>query len=159
MGIIDDIARKLCEMAGLNEEQIEEVRRRPVRRLCKDIMCFGTPEEIARLINAGYVHLLKIMPATLVGVDKTRGIAVPTEIYTVQIAADENGCAMYKDGKCLLRESGLTPELGKLHFEGVFQKSHIETILTWGDCANIETVIYCLRSVTELCNNKNNHTN
>ncbi len=128
-------------------------RRKPNPKICEDVMCFGTPGEITKLVNAGYVSILNLM----VTPGRSGGSRF---VWMIQITINENGCAMYKDGKCLLQEQGLTPEMGKRYLTNDHdgcKKMFDKAIRAWDDMENIDTIIHCLESVQK--QNNDNHLN
>jgi hypothetical protein len=71
----------------------------------------GTPDDIMKLIEAGYID--KLLPTGWV-VGMMLG-KIDHVIPMVQLKKAENGfCVLYKDGLCLLHELGLKPTEGKL---------------------------------------------
>jgi hypothetical protein len=126
------------------------------------MMCMATPHEIARLIHAGYAHLLRILSAMKVSVDiGTRHIA-RKRVWMVQIAADENGCALHRDGTCLLCGAGLTPKMGTLHLQGDedgVKKRYPEVIEAWELEENMAAIAFCLLSVLNRDDEKNKPAN
>jgi hypothetical protein len=123
----------------------------------------GTPDEIAKLINAGYIGVLKILSGAMIAVDGDSGKPIGVKkIWMLQIDINDNGCVMRRNGKCLLQESGLTPEMGKRHLRGDGDSSkemYPRVIGAWNDRAHGKTIIYCLESFMKLNDEKNNHTN
>jgi hypothetical protein len=125
-------------------------------------MCIATPGEIAGLINAGFAHLLRIIPATKVSVDmKTRSVE-RSRVWMVQIAADGNGCAMHRNGTCLLSGAGLTPKTGSFHLQGdgvAVKKRYPEVIEAWEDTDNIPAIGFALLTIMNQDNAEGKHTN
>lgn len=128
----------------------------PIPDFCSGICCMGTPAEIASLIKAGYGCTLHPVRVTVVA-GNGKGEIASKEILMVQMASDRNGCALHKNGKCLLGESGLTPVMGKLHLVkgqmlGTKTKKflfHI-TVLEWLDRDNDPDIRFCLKSLEEI---------
>lgn len=137
-------------------ERESEFSETPIPDFCSGMSCMGTPAEIASLIKAGYGCTLRPMRVTVVA-GNGKGDIVSKEIPMVQVANDRNGCALHKNGKCLLWESGLTPMMGRLHLEngemlGTKTKKflfHI-TVLEWLDPNNGPDIRFCLESLEEI---------
>ncbi len=132
-------------------------------KLCEDIMCIGTPGEISKLINAGYISVLKLLPAMVVAIDGETGRPIDGKrLWMLQLAIDGNGCVMHKDGKCLLQDLGLTPEMGKRHLSGDadgHKERYEQVISAWDDVQNGETIVYCLESLLKHNDENHNHLN
>jgi len=80
--------------------------------MCKTAPCLGTPEDMAKLIAAGYGD--KIMPTTVATPIVLAHFGKPINIFALEFD-DENGqCCMLENGLCKLHESGLKPLEGKL---------------------------------------------
>lgn len=82
--------------------------------ICKEqcrTPCLGTPEDILRLIKAGYGNRLKLTQwcvGMLVG-------KIPYPITMIQAQLEDNGyCTFFHDGLCELHDLGLKPTEGKL---------------------------------------------
>lgn len=74
--------------------------------------CLGTPEDIWRLIEAGYEERLRI---TFWAVGMLVG-AIPFPILMVQAHQTEHGCIFWKNGLCELHGQGLKPTEGCLSY-------------------------------------------
>ena len=80
------------------------------RRQCRT-PCLGTPEDILKLLRAGYRDRLKF---TLWGVGLLTG-HLPFIIPMVQAAGSDGGyCAFFRGGLCELHDKGLKPTEGRL---------------------------------------------
>lgn len=80
-------------------------------KMCKEVPCLGTPYDILRLAENGYIHRLSVT-------DWAAGIpfGMP-EIEMIQIQYDgKRGCCsmLYDNGKCALHRKGLKPTEGRL---------------------------------------------
>ena len=85
---------------------------------CKDqckTPCLGTPEDILKLIEAGYKKQLFF---TYWAVAMYWGI-FPDVIFMVQIEKTANGCVFFKDGLCSIHNTGLKPTEGKLSHHSI----------------------------------------
>lgn len=83
--------------------------------------CLGTPDDIRRLIEAGYAHRLK---ATLWYVGVVLGkLSYP--IPMVQAIVDDNGWCTFRrdDGLCELHDLGLKPTEGRLSHHSISRES------------------------------------
>lgn len=72
--------------------------------------CLGTPQDILRLIEAGYANKVAY---TEWGVGILLGFT-PYVIPMVQIEEKNGWCVFYHDGKCELHDKGLKPTEGIL---------------------------------------------
>lgn len=109
----------------IKETQIQRIirktGRKPVQckcRLCKQqchTPCLGTPQDILKIIEAGYKDRLAATEwyaGMLMGV-----IDIP--IPMIQSKQDGDWCTFYKDGLCELHDSGLKPTEGKLSHHSI----------------------------------------
>lgn len=77
--------------------------------------CLGTPEDIERLINAGYGS--RLAPTSwLVGV--LMGVT-DRPIEMVQAKVENGWCTFYNDGLCELHAKGLKPTEGRLSHHSI----------------------------------------
>ena len=157
----DDLLKKLRGLIRRGKVKADV----PEPELCREVMCLGTPGDIVRLINAGYIHLLRVVTVKMVALHK-EGAAMHKDIHMVQLDAGEGGCVMYKQGRCLLREYDLTPVMGRLHhlldglgWDAVEKTAFQNMVLEWDDEKNAPAVRFCLQSVLRLSGTGNNHTN
>ena len=77
--------------------------------------CLGTPEDIERLIDAGYKDRLaptEWLVGMLFGV-------IDRPVLMVQAKVENGWCTFYHDGKCELHEQGLKPTEGKLSHHSI----------------------------------------
>ena len=78
--------------------------------------CLGTPEDILKLVKAGYGDRLaptEWWPGVIMGVCKE-------PVYMIQAIQEENGyCTFFHDGKCELHNLGLKPTESKLSHHSV----------------------------------------
>lgn len=132
--------------------------------LCQDVMCLGTPDEIARLINAGYGNLLR--PGVAMVTDGNEKDDV--KVVMVQLTTDQDGhCVMNRNGKCLLQDLGLTPHVGKLHLSATesgsapaIKGAFLDVIEQWADIRNVSAIKFCLKSISRINSaSERNHTN
>lgn len=82
-------------------------------RICQSFCqtpCLGTPEDILKLLDAGYGDKLKL---TYWGVGMLYD-AIDFPILMVQLIQQPLGCIMFNKGLCGLHELGLKPTEGRL---------------------------------------------
>lgn len=104
-----------------NESQLHRIIRKTGRKpcqckckLCQEQChqpCLGTPQDILRLIDAGYADRLAVTEwvAGLI-----MGMA-PFPVPMIQARREDNGwCTFFKDGLCELHDKGLKPTEGRL---------------------------------------------
>lgn len=72
--------------------------------------CLGTPEDILRLLKAGYKQRLS---PTLWGVGLVTG-RLPYAVPMVQARQVDGRCTFFRDGLCELHDAGLKPTEGRL---------------------------------------------
>lgn len=108
-------------MESAIERIIRKTGRKPVQCKCGECKkqcrtpCLGTPEDILRLIRAGYKDKL-YRTKWCVGLLWGRiDYAVPM----VQALQTPSGCIFFKDGLCELHELGLKPTEGKLSHHSI----------------------------------------
>lgn len=162
MDELHDMLRHLEKLFQALEKEAD-FSEAPIPDFCSGITCMGTPAEMVGLIKAGYGCTLRPLRVTAV-VGNRKGEIAAKEIPMVQVVNDENGCAMYKNGRCLLWESGLTPMMGKLHLLkggrlGTKTKKflfHI-AVMEWLDPDNASDIRFCLEEINK--NSGGNHTN
>lgn len=159
--LLRNLKESLKEFVG--EQNIKGASLGP--ELCERMACFGTPSEIAKLINAGYGNALRGVMVEGIGI--SQGGRVSSQKFPmVQLSHDQNGCAMHKNGKCLLMESGLTPAMGMVHLltNGVMDDLIKEAmipgmVMEWVDSDNRDAVRFCLRNLEKINELSRNHTN
>ena len=100
-------------------------------KLCKrqcDNVCLGTPEDIEKIIDAGYKDKLTSTEwcvAILAGV-------YPLPINMIQAIQTDKGCAFFKDGLCELHDKGLKPTEGRLsHHSTTIENFKFSKSLGW----------------------------
>lgn len=110
--------------------------------------CLGTPEDIWRLIEAGYEKDLRV---TFWAVGMLVG-KVPFPIPMVQPLQTGHGCVFWEGGLCRLHGSGLKPTEGRLSYHTLTEENVcFEKSLSWNvakewlDTANIPLVTKILR--------------
>lgn len=114
--------------------------------------CLGTPEDILRLINAGYKERLAI---THWWVGIARG-KLDFPVIMIQARQEENGyCTFYHDGLCELHDLGLKPTEGRLSHHSItkenfkFGKSLSWNVAKeWMEMRNGDTVQEIIRHMT-----------
>lgn len=115
------------------------------REICKR-MCLGTPDDILHLMAAGYKSLL--MPGCAVVIHNHE----PRRIEMVQLRADEEGCVMFRQGRCLLHGTGLKPTGGLLYHHSLVHNDMVDGLLIltiameWLRVDNEEKVARCLEA-------------
>lgn len=121
-------------MKSALERIIRRTGRKPVQCKCQECKkqcktpCLGTPEDILRLINAGYKD--KLYPTEwCVGLVLGR---IKYAVPMVQALQTPSGCIFFKDGLCELHESGLKPTEGKLSHHSIKAESYkFSKSLSW----------------------------
>lgn len=114
--------------------------------------CLGTPEDILRIISAGYKERLAI---THWWVGIARG-KLDFPVIMIQARQEENGyCTFYHDGLCELHDLGLKPTEGRLSHHSItkenfkFGKSLSWNVAKeWMDMRNGDTVQEIIRHMT-----------
>ena len=114
--------------------------------------CLGTPEDILRLIKAGYKERLAI---THWWVGVARG-NLDFPVIMIQARQEENGyCTFFRDGLCELHDLGLKPTEGRLSHHSItkenfkFGKSLSWNVAKeWMDMRNGEIVEEIIRHMT-----------
>lgn len=109
----------------MTETTIQKIMRRTGRKLieckcqqCKKqcaTPCLGTPEDIEKLIDAGYKERLSV---TQWAVGKLLG-NIDYTIAMVQAIQTPQGCTFFHDGLCELHNLGLKPTEGRLSHHSV----------------------------------------
>lgn len=110
---------------------------------CRIAPCLGTPEDIEKIIDAGYKD--KIFDTSwLAGV--MMGVT-DKEIDMYQAEHISTGCAFFKDGLCELHDKGLKPTEGRLsHHSHKRDNFNPKKSLSWNvakewiDPENAETI-------------------
>lgn len=113
---------------------VRETGRKPVECRCARCReqcrtpCLGTPEDILRLLKAGYKERLA---PTLWGVGLVLG-RIPYVVPMIQ-ARQENGyCIFFHDGLCELHDAGLKPTEGRLSHHIITRENLIfSSSLSW----------------------------
>ena len=132
--------------------------RRPIECKCQKCKqqcktpCLGTPEDILRLIKAGYKDRLAI---THWWVGIARG-KLDFPVIMIQARQEENGyCTFFRDGLCELHDLGLKPTEGRLSHHSItkenfkFGKSLSWNVAKeWMDMRNGEIVEEIIRHMT-----------
>ena len=89
--------------------------------MCKNSPCLATPNDIVKLIEAGYVGNLR--PTTWAAGMAIGAIPFPIEMIQLETKTD-GSCVFFKDSLCSIHNTGLKPTAGKIsdnheptHFE------------------------------------------
>lgn len=81
--------------------------------------CLGTPEDIRRLVEAGYEKDLRL---TFWAVGMLVGrISFP--IPMIQAYQTSHGCVFWRDGLCSLHDKGLKPTEGRLSYHTITEEN------------------------------------
>lgn len=100
---------------------IRKTGRKPIEckcTLCKmqcHTPCLGTPQDIERLIDAGYADRLSL---TYWAAGMVMGV-IDRPIPMIQAVAGDEYCAFFQSGLCELHASGLKPTEGKLSHHSI----------------------------------------
>ena len=107
---------------------IRKSGRKPTNCKCQECKnqcrtpCLGTPQDIMRIIDAGYGD--KVMPTQwFVGVVLGK-LSYPIPMVQA-IQADNGWCIFHKDGLCELHNLSLKPTEGKLSHHAVKQENYV----------------------------------
>lgn len=116
------------------EKIIRKTGRKPVEckcEICKNqckTPCLGTPQDILRLLRAGYKK--QLIP-TIWGVGIRLG-KISFSVIMIQPRQTPSGCIFFKNGLCELHEAGLKPTEGKLSYHTVTAENcEFSKTLTW----------------------------
>lgn len=105
---------------------IRKTGRKPVQCKCQDCQkqcrtpCLGTPDDILRLIEAGYVDKLA---ATAWAVAMVHGLS-DRPILMFQATQTPDGCVFFHNGLCELHDLGLKPTEGKLSHHRITKENY-----------------------------------
>lgn len=88
------------------------------KQQCQTAPCIGTPEDMKRLIDAGYVYQLAVTGwgfGMLIGVHPE-----PVAMIAPDFDQERGCCTFFQDGLCTLHAKGLKPTEGRLshHSQG-----------------------------------------
>lgn len=107
-------------MLLIKETPLKRIMRKTGRKpcqckcsLCKEqchTPCLGTPDDIEKLIDAGYTDKLKLT-SWYAGV--VMGV-INSPVPMIQPIAGDNYCIFFRDGLCELHNKGLKPTEGRL---------------------------------------------
>ena len=101
---------------------------RECQQQCRTCPCLGTPDDIERLIDAGYSDKLAL---TYWCVGQMFG-AIPHPIRMVQAIQTDGGCIFFRDGLCELHECGFKPTEGRLsHHTTRLETFRFRNSLAW----------------------------
>ncbi|MCC8153099.1 MAG: hypothetical protein LIP01_02105 [Tannerellaceae bacterium] len=136
-------------METIFQKIIRKTGRKPISCKCQEckkqckVPCLGTPEDIERLIDAGYGDKVAVMSwdvAKLLGRKED-------PVYMVQAISTDNGCIFFENGLCILHDQGLKPTEGKLsHHSQTLENWEFSKSVSWQvakewlDSANARTV-------------------
>lgn len=129
---------------------IRRTGRKPVECKCQECKkqcrtpCLGTPQDILKLVEAGYTD--KLMPTHW-----AVGLVLGKLSYTIPmiqaIQTDEGWCIFHKDGLCSLHELGLKPTEGRLSHHSIKPENYVfskglayNVAKEWLDSSNIPVV-------------------
>lgn len=109
----------------IKESQMQRIIRKTGRKpveckcaLCKvqcHTPCLGTPQDIERLIDAGYANRLKL---TYWAAGMVMGV-IDRPVPMIQAAAGDEYCAFFQNGLCELHALGLKPTEGRLSHHSI----------------------------------------
>lgn len=121
------------------------------QRQCQQTPCLGTPEDILKLIEAGYGENIK-------PTDWSAGqvMGVTKEIIPMyQLLMTPTGCIFFESGHCKIHHTGLKPTEGKLSHHSHKVDNYVpkkslawNVVKEWLDPANAGTI----RNIEELLN-------
>lgn len=113
---------------------IRKTGRKPVECRCSQCTmqcrtpCLGTPEDILRLLKAGYK---KRLSPTLWGVGLVLG-RLPYMVPMVQARQVNGYCTFFRDGLCELHRTGLKPTEGRLSYHTITKENlKFDSSLSW----------------------------
>lgn len=130
-------------ISQLSGQQPSECKCEECVNQCKRAPCLGTPQDIERLIDAGYGSGIQFT-AWAAGI--TMGV-FPGIIWMFQPEHKETGCAFLKNGLCELHDKNLKPTEGILthHSCAAVLASKSPTWLVareWLNIENAETIFW-----------------
>jgi len=148
----------------MNETQFEKIvrktGRKPVECKCKECkkqcastVCLGTPQDIKKIIDAGYGD--KIKPTTwkagrMLGVTQD-------DVFMFASEQTEKGCIFFVDGLCQLHDKGLKPTEGRLshHSTKLENFKPAKSISwnvakTWNEQGNFPLIVEMAKTLTAL---------
>lgn len=108
--------------------------RKPIECKCRECKkqcatpCLGTPEDILRLLRAGYRD--RLAPTEwCVGMMFGR---IPYAISMVQAIQTQDGCTFFHNGLCELHTLGLKPTEGRLSYHTITKENvNFSRLLSW----------------------------
>lgn len=97
---------------------------------CQKQVCLGTPEDIVKLVNAGYSDRLM---RTMWGAGVMMGLVKePVEIVAPYYDRAKGSCTFFTNGLCELHDLGLKPTEGKLsHHSTDVDNFNAKKSLSW----------------------------
>ena len=98
--------------------KVVECRCAACRAQCRT-PCLGTPEDILRILKAGYKERLS---PTLWGVGLVLG-RLPYAVPMVQARQADGYCTFFRNGLCELHDAGLKPTEGRLSYHTITREN------------------------------------
>lgn len=95
---------------------------------CRRAPCLGTPEDILKLIEAGFVDKLEVVEwATALFLGR-----VDYTIKIISVKQTSKGCIFFENGLCKLHDLGLKPTEGRLsHHTIMVDNYQFNKLLSW----------------------------
>lgn len=110
---------------------------------CMRSPCLGTPQDIEKIIDAGYKHRIF---GTIWATRVAWGFNEPP-IHMYQALQLDSGCTFFQNGLCELHSKGLKPTEGRLSHHSVTQENYeprkglsYNVAKTWLDPRNKEVI-------------------
>lgn len=140
----------------MNETTFQKISRKTGRKLteckcescksqCRHVACLGTPEDIEKLIDAGYGDRIR---STVWGAGLIMGVYMGIiEMYQAHFDQNKGSCTFFENGLCQLHDKGLKPTEGRLSHhtitrENMDPKRALAWMVAkeWLDPANADTI-------------------
>lgn len=97
------------------------------RKQCKT-PCLGTPQDIMRLMEAGYADYLRPTYWCVAMLYEKMSLPIPM----VQIRVERRGCPLQHEGLCELHDKGLKPTEGRLSYHTItLENWNFDNSLSW----------------------------
>lgn len=119
---------------------------------CMKTPCLGTPDDILKLIDAGYKDYLNF---TLWAVGMLTG-HINYPIPMVQAIYNDRGCVFFRNSLCVLHDLGLKPTEGRFSYHSIPKtKQSLNDTLSWNiamewlDSKNILTILKIFKYMKE----------
>ncbi len=149
----DDTPSALEQLLASTGLKPSECSCRVCRQKCTEMVCLGTPDDIVRLINAGYTLLLRRVMMKVVMVHQRRVM----DVGMIQLMSDDNGCALFKDGHCIVHHLGLKPTEGRYYLHPRNHKEEtlmgvltLAVAMEWLNDNNRRKVEYCFSKLSSV---------